>query len=459
MQSMLRFARVCASTLACLLFTTTARAEPQNGWWWNPNESGRGFFIEMRGGVLYLAGYFYESDGRATWMTSGGPVTDPYLYNGTLQTYGGGQTLFGDYRPPAAALDIGPVSVRFDDDAHATIAWPGGTIPIQREIFDGNVATFQPHTGWWWNPAQSGRGFSVEVQGNSAFIVAFMYDVSGNPVWYFSAGPMSSPTHFESDWLQFAGGQTMSGPYHPPAAPQNVGRLAVDFSGKESATLTFTGPAASAKTGAKGGPKIIVVGQPQLQAQTVTSSQEKWPYYEGFLHRVGNQIVNGYNQRIEHLYYDVQWDLTSEGPACPTCDPSAGGVSAGGVYTLHPDAKVKVTFDANGSGCTAHGEAEFPVTQGRLEINGDLTYQGIIGDENAGLMDISVELQCGGGGTSFNVPVKLSEIFHDGGTGIANFYPHNAARRSYNPHIHAESGLRPLPGGTFEIEAWFRAVY
>jgi hypothetical protein len=456
MMSILRKSLRRACLLVCLLFQAGyANAEPQNGWWWNPEESGRGFFIEMRGGVIYVGGYFYESDGRATWMTSGGPVSDPYLYNGTLQTYRGGQTLFGAYRPPAPAVDVGPITVQFKDDTHGTITWPGGTIPIEREIFDVNVATFQPRTGWWWNPAESGRGFSVEVQGNNAFIVAFMYDDLGNPLWYFSAGPMSTPTHFEGDWLQFSGGQTMSGPYHPPATPQKVGRLAVDFTAQESATLTFTDLAASkeARPGTKA-PKVIVVAQPQLPRQSVNSIPEKWPYYKGFLQRVGEQFVNGYNQRLEYLYYNVRWDLTGEGPICPTCDTGAGGV-----YRLGPGARVKVTFDSSGLGCIGHGDAEFPITEGRLSINGTLTYYGTIGDENAELAEIPVVLQCGGGGTNFKVPVRLSENFYDGGTGIANFYPFNTPIRSYTPHMHAESGLRPLPGGTFSIEAWFIADY
>ncbi|MCM2326529.1 MAG: hypothetical protein NDI88_01435, partial [Lysobacter sp.] len=32
-----------------------------------------------------------------------------------------------------------------------------------------------PETGWWWNPAEDGRGFSLEVQGNNIFFAAFLY--------------------------------------------------------------------------------------------------------------------------------------------------------------------------------------------------------------------------------------------------------------------------------------------
>ena len=44
-------------------------------------------------------------------------------------------------------------------------------------------------TGWWWNPLEDGRGFSLEVRGNNIFFAAFLYDVSGRSTWYVSTGP------------------------------------------------------------------------------------------------------------------------------------------------------------------------------------------------------------------------------------------------------------------------------
>ena len=231
-----------------------ASAAPEVGWWWNPAESGRGFFIENKDGVIYLAGYFYENDGRAKWLVAGGPIADPYTYDGRLLAYNGGQTLYGDYVHPAAAVDVGAVSLRFSDDTHAVLTWPGGSIPIGREVFDTGAAPFQPINGWWWNDTESGRGYSVEVRGGSAFVVAFMYDDAGNPVWYFSAGPMSSPTTFEGPWLQFANGQTLTGSYHPPGVPTTVGQLSLQFNSDDDATATWTD--APASSGAKAFPKI-----------------------------------------------------------------------------------------------------------------------------------------------------------------------------------------------------------
>jgi hypothetical protein len=62
--------RALATLLLALACCNAAHADPEVGWWWNPDESGRGFFIESQGGNVFLAGYFYENDGRATWLVS-----------------------------------------------------------------------------------------------------------------------------------------------------------------------------------------------------------------------------------------------------------------------------------------------------------------------------------------------------------------------------------------------------
>jgi hypothetical protein len=219
----------------------TALAAPEVGWWWNSAESGRGYFIESQGGIMYMAAYLYADDGRARWLVAGGTSADAYHYKGRLLEYSRGQTVFGPYVAPTTPVDAGPVAVDFIDDTHGTISWPGGVVPIEREIFGSGPATYLPESGWWWNPAEGGSGYSIEVQGNNLFFVGFMYDGSGNPVWYYSAGPMTGATTYSGSLLQFANGQTLTGAYHPPSAPATVGSLAVSFTAEDAATLTFTG--------------------------------------------------------------------------------------------------------------------------------------------------------------------------------------------------------------------------
>ena len=295
MPTSLRRALACLA-IAFALAAENIRAEPQNGWWWNPNESGRGFFIEVTEGQFFLAGYFYDDIGRATWLSSGGRVTDPYSYGGTLQSYRDGQSVFGTYHAPAPAVDVGPVSLTFSDDTHGTLTWPGGTLPIERLVF-GEAATlevfdllnplepvFRPKTGWWWNSDESGSGYSVEIQGDQAFVVAFMYSEDGAPTWYFSAGPMSSPTHFEGDWLEFSGGQTLFGPYRPPSF-RPLGRVTIDFAAFDKATITFSEGALTktpsvAKTIQAGPPSRTSQAAPLLPQKIFTNSSDFPPFFD-----------------------------------------------------------------------------------------------------------------------------------------------------------------------------------
>lgn len=39
-------------------------------------------------------------------------------------------------------------------------------------------------SGWWWNPAESGRGLFLEWQNGLACIASFEYDDNGNPSWH-----------------------------------------------------------------------------------------------------------------------------------------------------------------------------------------------------------------------------------------------------------------------------------
>src|SRR5690348_14597067 len=88
----------------CMLLAvaTVVHADPEVGWYWNPNESGRGFFVESTGGITYIGGYLYDDDGHALWLSAGSANADPYNFSGRLIQYGNGQSLYGSYAPPTA---------------------------------------------------------------------------------------------------------------------------------------------------------------------------------------------------------------------------------------------------------------------------------------------------------------------------------------------------------------------
>lgn len=219
---------------------------PQTGWWWNPAEGGRGYSIETKGDHLFMAAYLYDATGRATWMTAGGVTyADGALFSGTLQSYANGQTLTGPYQQPTGPVSSGAITLAFTDARHGTLIWPGGSIPIER--FDSVLGTstspqpsFVPENGWWWNASESGRGYFMEFKNNLAFLAGYLYDANGNPLWYLASNNMTTPQMLQSNWVQYANGQTLTGAYKPATQINgNVGPLTIQFQDPANATMTL----------------------------------------------------------------------------------------------------------------------------------------------------------------------------------------------------------------------------
>jgi hypothetical protein len=110
---------------------------PESGWWWNPQESGRGFFMEWQGGSVNIAGYMYDEQGRPTWYITVLPTPDPLRITGNWWTYAGGQAMGQPYRAPTRTSDnAGALDVQFTSATTATLRLPDGrTIPLVRQAF------------------------------------------------------------------------------------------------------------------------------------------------------------------------------------------------------------------------------------------------------------------------------------------------------------------------------------
>jgi hypothetical protein len=221
---------------------------PQTGWWWNPLEPGRGFSIEANGRSLFYAAYLYDASGRSKWHVAAGPTSlDGSLFTGDLLEVAGGQTLSGAYKAPTSARSVGTVTLAFANASVGTMVWPGGTVPMERFpiVANGLAAPPQanvPESGWWWNPAEDGRGFFIEWQGGTADVAGYMYDDAGNPVWYLSVIATPDPRAMSGSWWTYAGGQTLTGPYRAPSrTSDNFAPLAIQFDSATTATLTLPG--------------------------------------------------------------------------------------------------------------------------------------------------------------------------------------------------------------------------
>jgi hypothetical protein len=350
----------CRSLLVALLFATQAAlgqgVPPESGWWWNPAEDGRGFFIEVQGGVLFMAAYFYAEDGRATWVVSAGPMTGDTSYTGRLIEVRGGQALFGGYRAPTSQADVGELRIEFASAGHGTLTWPGGQVPIHRQVFGLRTASFDP-TGWWWNPAEDGRGFSIEVNDGRLFLAAFMYDDAGNPVWYISAGLMASETRYQGELIEVGGGQTMTGAYQPPSSLTTVGTITVDFASTQQATLTLSDATSVAIRPVKAGGGVIQIIRGPIVSAAPPPPPANTLVFEGSTYRrtastesttglTSNEVIEGKN---------IRWrELVSRPPGVPS-QPNADP----GWLLLELDAVsapyLKIVFTENSLACNAAG--------------------------------------------------------------------------------------------------------
>jgi hypothetical protein len=308
-----------------------AHAAPQTGWWWNPDESGRGFFVESHDGITFIGAYLYDNDGHALWLVAGGENDDAYNYTGPLYMQSGGETLLGDYVAPAAPVAVGNITVHFADDTHGTVTWPGGVVQIQRQTFGAGDTPFEPQAGWWWNADEPGTGYSLEVQGQYLFVVGFMYEDGGRPVWYFVAGPKTSDTTFHGDVQQLAGGQTIGGAYHPPGAPTNIATLDIVFNDVDDATFTFT------KSTANG----VQVKQTRSRAQ----------------HRQFVQLPRSYTGRVTGFSLitssgTARWDINVDSVnLIENTAPNLVPLHPGKRYDLLPT-EMHMTYTSSIAGCT-----------------------------------------------------------------------------------------------------------
>lgn len=248
MQSLSNLSTTDINDVAAYLESVVAPAViPQTGYWWNPAEGGRGFTIEQNGssGNVFFATYLYVADGNPVWYAAGPAPMTGSTFSAPLTLYTGGQTLTGAYQQATQGASPGNVSITFSDASDGMLTWPGGTIPIQRYQFTpgglGSPPTAtQPQTGYWWNAAEGGRGYTIEVQNNIAFVAAYMYDASGNPVWYAS-GParLTGNNTYQGNWTIFTGGETLTGTYQPPTGSADAGSLTIQFTSATAGTLTL----------------------------------------------------------------------------------------------------------------------------------------------------------------------------------------------------------------------------
>jgi hypothetical protein len=110
---------------------------PVKGLWWNPTESGSGYMLDLRHGVMVVTVYSYTATGEPQWYIASGPLTNGGReFTRPLEKYRGGQCISCPYQQPSPSGTDGNVSIRFDSPTSAVMTLPGGRVTrIQPQDF------------------------------------------------------------------------------------------------------------------------------------------------------------------------------------------------------------------------------------------------------------------------------------------------------------------------------------
>jgi len=100
-----------------------------------------------------------------------------------------------------------------------------------------------PATGLWYNAQETGRGFNIDLQGDTMIVTTFIYETSGDPIWYLSSGIYNHDTGvFTSSYDSYSNGQCFGCPAGAPDVQSGAaGPITITFHTNQTATLTYTG--------------------------------------------------------------------------------------------------------------------------------------------------------------------------------------------------------------------------
>jgi hypothetical protein len=112
---------------------------PATGLWWNPNESGSGYNVQVQHGVLVVTMYSYSNMGDPVWYIASGPMNNAgsgVTVSGTLDKYRSGQCASCMYQLPSSMGNDGGITITFTSPTAATVQLPGGRVTqIQPEAW------------------------------------------------------------------------------------------------------------------------------------------------------------------------------------------------------------------------------------------------------------------------------------------------------------------------------------
>ena len=137
-----------ALLLGFLLSANAWAVIPENGWWWNSTESGRGFNLEIQNNLLFFSTFGYDNSGHPAWYVAGGPMTSDRDWSATLYATANGQCFGCPYVAPQT-IPLGTVTLHFTSSQTAVLSIAGVSINVKREDWWLNESTPDAMLGEW----------------------------------------------------------------------------------------------------------------------------------------------------------------------------------------------------------------------------------------------------------------------------------------------------------------------
>ena len=227
LRSLLYFLVLAAAQLA-IAATVEQRSPFVQGNWWNPDRSGSGMEIFNSGDQTMVLWYTYDTAGKPVWYTAQGATSTLNKDSWPLLQH---RWANGRKADPAT---VGSLKLTFRSvqsaDVDFTINGATGKWSIQPFVATSMLGDTD-HSGSWYDPTNSGWGFTVIQQADVLGGALFIYDADGNPTWVsgFERGTRSI------EYFAYSG--TCPTCAYKPFTTRSVGRLTFDFRDEYHATV------------------------------------------------------------------------------------------------------------------------------------------------------------------------------------------------------------------------------
>jgi hypothetical protein len=171
-------------------------------------------------------GSFVNTTGAYVLATDSNAAKRPTIL---VQQFGAGKVIF-----------VADVDMLTD----ATVS-SGTGINNGNDRFLGNLFAFAgsitPTVGLWWNPAESGSGYNIDIKHNVMVVTTYSYKANGDSEWYISTGRLINNV-FTGSLDKARNGQCIGCPYTGSGVlGGSDGAITIQFSSPNSGTAFLPG--------------------------------------------------------------------------------------------------------------------------------------------------------------------------------------------------------------------------